>query len=554
MGDNRGIDEEKRVETNLKDLITQSRLRLESTVECLISYRVDIKMETRHYIEGFFRELELLPEELQRLRETGSDYKLRLKSFSKVENDTHEFFSIVLEGIAKAKLELNQSEMNLEESIQNTYGNCENIDSWGKEYTNMTSNGRVLIVDDDILILSIMNRALEMNGYEVIVTSKPHEVADIVKSGDIDLAMVDLIMPELDGFQVFENIREHVPELPVIFITGRDHMETKIDALKRGAEDYIVKPFKVEEVLARIDGILKRKSDHKFNISIDELTGAYTRKHFASRIKHYLKRVKGGSKISLSFLDLDKFKNINDTYGHLVGDEILKRFVDDTKSHLESASIFRFGGDEFLLVMEDSSEVEAKRLLERFRTHINEKDHKFEEIEGIINIGISIGVTEIETDDHMSKILDRADKALYRAKKNGRNQLVVYSDMVDIYEAKKQILIVDAENVASNLVKNRLKNLGYGVNLADSLSDIEASLDDTMDLVVLDFKTYRENKDSLDKMNILKKKVLLMISESEKRSLRPCDVFEIDEIMVKPISVTEVEKKVRRMMSQSVGD
>lgn len=530
------------------ETVTQIRLKIESALESLISYKIDTKLEVRRHIEVFFEELKKFSGEFESLSHTGREYENRLQKFAEVNRDTHEFFSVALEGIAKARECLRRLEFEIDHA-EDFHKSREDFIELEEEYTNMTSNGRVLIVDDDILILSIMNRALEMRGYEVMVTSNPQEVGDIVKSKDIDLAIVDLIMPELDGFQVFENIRAHSPELPVVFLTGRDHTETKIDALKRGAEDYIVKPFKVEEVLARIDGIMKRKSTYKFNINIDELTGAYTRKCFASKITRYLASAKEGKAVALSFMDLDKFKRINDTYGHLVGDEILKRFVSDAKAYLEFAKIFRFGGDEFLLLIENSSEEEAKEILESFRKQINGKEHKLDGIKEVINIGLSIGLTELKPYDQVSKLLDRADKALYKAKENGRNQTVAYSDIVRSDKSRKRVLIVDAENVASNLVKSRLKSLDYNVSLADELEDIRSSLKKKVDLVILDFKTYLENREKLDDMDILKSKVLLMISESERRQLRPSDVFEIDEIMVKPVSVTEVEKKVRKMMS-----
>lgn len=533
---------------SIDDTVTQLKLKIESALECLISYKTDTKLEVRKHIESFFGELKKFSGDLELLSHTGREYEIRLQKFEEVNIDTHEFFSVALEGIARAREGIKRLEFEIEHK-NDFQGSGEDFIELEREYTNMTSNGRVLIVDDDILILSIMNRALEMRGYEVIVTSNPQEVGDIVRSKDIDLAMVDLIMPELDGFQVLEKIRDHSPELPVVFITGRDHTETKIDALKRGVEDYIVKPFKIEEVMARIDGILRRKSKYKFNINIDELTGAYTRKYFASKITGYLTNVKEGKSVSLSFMDLDKFKSINDTYGHLAGDEILKRFVSDAKNYLEFAKIFRFGGDEFLLLIENSSEGEAKEILESFREQVNGKNHKLDGIDETIKIGLSIGLTELKPHDQVSNLLDRADKALYKAKESGRNQTVAYSDIVKSNIRKKKILIVDAENVASNIVKRRLNSLDYTVKLANEFEDIVDSLEKDIDLVILDFKTYRENKEKLDQIHILKHKVLLMISESERKQIKPSDVFEIDEIVMKPVSVNEMEKKVRKMMS-----
>lgn len=526
-----------------ENFVKEYKLKIDSTIESLIEYKLRLEPKNKLEIEKFFKFLGESSKnyEFDRLKYIGEEYQRQLDKFQEVTRANHEYFSVALEGLARVKNEIR--------TIEQEFSNSSLGTQIGKEYINMTSNGQILIIDDDAFILSILSKSFEMNGYDVIVTSNPHEAIEMVKSGNIDLAIVDIIMPELDGFQVLDKIKAEKVELPVIFITGRDYTETKVDALKRGVEDYIVKPFNVEEVMARVESVLKRNNDYKTNVNVDELTGAYTRKHFISKINQYSQEASKGRAISIGFLDLDKFKQINDVHGHLIGDKILKLFVEETKAYLKESKIFRFGGDEFLIVLEDKTESQATTEIEALRVHINKMDNHFESVKTPINIGLSIGITKLKSEDKMLDILDRADKALYCAKERGRNRVIAYSEIAEFDNLdQKSILILDMENVASNLVRSRLKSLGYDVNLVNNQMHMPQSIPESLDLLIIDFKTYENHRTLLDKKLVNNSKILMVVSEQEKHNIGEYSELKVDDYIAKPFSVIEIEKKIRRLL------
>lgn len=537
---------------DIEQFLTDQRFRVESIINSLINYRVNLSPKYKRDIYDFFEQMENIEnEELMvegdKLKKIAKKYNEELESFSDIKKDSHRFFSKTLEGIAVIKREIQSLELSYLSQLRPNKGNQNIIN---REYTNMTCNGKMLILDDDVFILNILNRAFEVNGYDVRVTSNPYEAIDIVKAGLADIAIVDLIMPKLDGFQVLDRIKKENSDLPIVFITGSNKVETKVEALKRGVEDYITKPFNVEEVVARVESILKRTRDYKVNLNIDELTSAYTRKFFTSTVKQCkLDRIFDRKNMSVGFLDIDKFKLVNDTYGHLIGDKILKLFVKEAQAHLSKSKIFRFGGDEFLILFEDLSESEAKEQLESLRLHIEGLENRFEGLDEAVNITLSLGVTQFKQSDSVTTVLDRADKALYTAKESGRNRVVSYSDIGKGEGQNKKVLIIDSENIASNVVKPRLKSLGYDIKLADDILDINAGLKSELDLIMLDYKTFNKYKSQIDRDVICKNRILMMISEDEKDSFLEDNCLSTDDVIIKPLSVVELESKVRRILS-----
>lgn len=536
---------------DIEQFLTDQRYRVEYTINSLINYRVNLSPKYRQDIYEFFEQIELEEDisEGKKLKSIARKYGDELLAFEDIKEDSHIFFSKTLEGIGMIKREIQSIELKYMTKIRSSLKQS-NKRNLNREYTNITSNGRMLILDDDAFILNILNRAFEVNGYDVRVTSNPYEAIDIVRAGLTDIAIVDLVMPKLDGFQVLDRIKKEDSELPIVFITGSDKIETKVNALKRGVEDYITKPFNVEEVVARVESILKRSKNYKVNLNIDELTSAYTRKFFTNTIKQCkADKVLDRKDISIGFLDIDKFKTVNDTYGHLVGDRILKLLVKQAQLHLKKSKIFRFGGDEFLILFENTSEQEAKEHLESLRSHIESLENRFEGLDETVKITLSLGLTQLKSNDTITGALDRADKALYAAKEGGRNRVVAYSDIENGEIENRRILIVDSENIASNIVKPRLKTLGYEVQLADKVEDINMGLRLNSELIILDFKTYNRYSEDIDRDAISNSKILMMISEDEKESLWENKGLYTEDVIIKPLSVTELESKVRRILS-----
>ncbi|MFA5523233.1 MAG: diguanylate cyclase [Tissierellales bacterium] len=287
----------------------------------------------------------------------------------------------------------------------------------------------ILVVDDDPILLDLLEKILFQRGYDVILCSKTLNLIKTIKDNKIDLAIIDLVMPQIDGYEIIELIRKTEPEMPIIILSGKTNTENKTRALGIGADDYITKPFQEEELIARVERALTRALNFKEKSIEDGLTGAYTKAFLWKKIEEYKSLFNRSKKaFSVAFLDLDSFKDINDNYGHLIGDEVLKCFVSTLKTSLRVTDyVFRFGGDEFIILFPETEEKEAYNVLERFRSCIS-YNRCLEVNTGIICLSsFSAGITEIENcDDEIEDIINRADKALYNAKAQGKNRSYLY--------------------------------------------------------------------------------------------------------------------------------
>lgn len=324
-----------------------------------------------------------------------------------------------------------------------TYSKIENLNktildkNYKKQEDNEVNNSNkheakeILIIDDDVLLLKLIENSMEEEGYNTIVCSNPLQAIEILKERKVSLVVLDMILPSIDGFKVTKMIREIDPLLPIIIISEKDDLKTKINVLKLGADDYIIKPINMEELFARIDRALDRNSNYSILSIEDGLTGAYTKEHFWDRASEKRELYNRNKKpFSIAFIDIDNFKEVNDSFGHLIGDQILKCFIKALKSTLRSTDlIFRFGGDEFIIIFPETGEKEAKLVMERFK---REKKCRHCDNNGCFtldNLKFSTGITEIKSkEDTIEKIIERADKALYYAKGKGGNKVFIYKD------------------------------------------------------------------------------------------------------------------------------
>ncbi|SKC49364.1 diguanylate cyclase [Maledivibacter halophilus] len=301
--------------------------------------------------------------------------------------------------------------------------------SEGSKYSNLVHKGNILVVDDDVMVLDLLEKIFSKRGYDIILCSNPFHVIKIIKENRIDLAILDLVLPETDGCDVIELIRKIDSRLPIIILSGSTDTENKIRAFRIGADDYIAKPFEEKELVARVERTITRHMNFKISSIEDGLTGAYVKSYFWRKMKEINKTYRRNQKIfSLAFIDMDCFKNINDTYGHLIGDEVLKCFVWTLRSSLRFTDyVFRFGGDEFVILFPETNEEQAYNILERFRNSID-YDKCMKSNAGIVCEGaFSAGITEVKNVyDKIEDIIKRADIALYKAKMQGKNKTCIY--------------------------------------------------------------------------------------------------------------------------------
>jgi len=293
----------------------------------------------------------------------------------------------------------------------------------------------VLIAEDDVISCRALEKNLQDWGYKVLVTKNGEEAWEIIKNGGIRLAILDWSMPKMDGLELCHKIRnEYQPKeekyLYIILLTGRDLEEDIITGLSAGADDYITKPFSYMELKVRIQNgerinalqdIVLQKAN------TDSLTQLWNRKKILELLEEELNRnFRDNKSVGVIMLDIDNFKTINDTYGHLIGDKVIIEVASRLKKKIRSYDkIGRYGGDELLLVLPGLGRKDAKNIAERLRESVCTK--KIQTEAGTLNTTISLGVSISDNSSSPStkKIIEESDLALYIAKARGRNITIV---------------------------------------------------------------------------------------------------------------------------------
>jgi two-component system cell cycle response regulator len=303
----------------------------------------------------------------------------------------------------------------------------------------------ILIVDDRASNIDLLHHMLQSAGYtSVASTSDPFEVCNLHRANQYDLILLDLQMPGMDGFQVMEGLKEIELEgyLPVLVITGQP--EHKLRALQLGAKDVISKPFEKFEILARIYNMLEIRllnreaknqskileqlvQDLQKQIITDPLTNLFNRRFLQEYLpREIAKARRNAGSLAVLMIDLDFFKKINDIFGHEAGDVVLKNVATLLKDCIRESDVAcRYGGEEFVLVLSETSPDGAKKKAENIQNAVMGLALTIRQ-KSLGRISTSIGVAIYP--DHgadMDLLLRAADEALYEAKENGRNCVVM---------------------------------------------------------------------------------------------------------------------------------
>jgi diguanylate cyclase (GGDEF)-like protein len=290
----------------------------------------------------------------------------------------------------------------------------------------------ILIVDDDLPNIEIMNAALE-NDYEIIFATNGKQAIEIAKKYQPDLILLDVMMPVMNGYKVCEYLKANpnTSSIPIIFVTAlKDDMQAEIKGLQAGAIDYITKPINPPVVQMRVRNHIELQNARKKlrHLAVtDSLTDLSNRRHFDEILQSELNRLSRlHHPLSLIMLDVDFFKNFNDIYGHVVGDSCLKRVACTIKESLHRVADFpaRYGGEEFACILPNTELIGAVAIAEQIRVNIENLKipHQGSTISQYVTA--SLGVFTIAGYfKSMSEIIELADKQLYKAKENGRNQI-----------------------------------------------------------------------------------------------------------------------------------
>jgi diguanylate cyclase (GGDEF)-like protein len=282
---------------------------------------------------------------------------------------------------------------------------------------------KILIVDDNAKTRKMLHRHLKKENYEILEAENGQFALEKIRAELPEVVLLDVMMPDMSGFDVCQQLRK-TPQHELVYIimlTALTSNENKIEGLDLGADDYVIKPFDIYELLARIR-VGERTVTKKRDAIIDELTKTYNKTYFNMYIAQEINRSERyHHELSLIIADIDYFKKVNDNYGHLVGDKVLKEVAQVIIQQCRvSDLVARWGGEEFVILLPETDLENGKLVAERICQAI--ATHTFEEVQ---HLTMSFGVATLATDGN--NLLERADTALYQAKKSGRNRVVTYA-------------------------------------------------------------------------------------------------------------------------------
>jgi two-component system, cell cycle response regulator len=308
-----------------------------------------------------------------------------------------------------------------------------------------TEPGRILVVDDNQDNIEIIATRLRFRGYEILEASDGEQALALVRDKAPDLLLLDVMLPDIDGYEISRRIKgaDDLPFIPIILVTARDSTQDKVMGLDAGADDYLTKPINFPELEARVRSMLriKRLQDElelknreleRLSIS-DGLTGLYNHRHIHGLLAEEYERVQRTHDcMSVAMFDLDRFKAVNDTYGHQAGDRVLVDMSDILRETARDIDrLGRYGGEEFMALLPDTCIEDAATFVERVRAEVAGREFDIGRDEPL-RMTLSAGVATYPHDsvDSLEMLVKLADQALYAAKEGGRNRVVRFDEML----------------------------------------------------------------------------------------------------------------------------
>lgn len=311
-------------------------------------------------------------------------------------------------------------------------------------------NVLVMIIDDNPENLKYLASIVKKSGYEYVMSLNGNQALEFLKSEKPDIILLDIMMPEIDGYEVCQKLKsnENTKDIPIIFVTAKAEIDEIVKGFEVGGVDYVTKPFnfvilesrirthielkrskdKLKKYIAKLEetnAILekeKERSDYLANR--DYLTGIFNRRYMVERMKEeYYRFLREKEKFTIGIFDIDDFKKINDTYGHECGDFILVSLTKSISEFIRKMDCFaRWGGEEFIVMLPKTDLEGAAVLFEKIRGNVENTKYSYNGFS--VNITFTCGIAEISSEETIDNCIVRADKALYKGKISGKNQIV----------------------------------------------------------------------------------------------------------------------------------
>ncbi len=311
----------------------------------------------------------------------------------------------------------------------------------------MATRPRILIVDDDAPMLRLVTDTLAGQGYDIETASDGVRAVEIVRAAPPDLLILDVMMPKMNGLEVCRIVKSFADDtfIPIILVTVKGDIDSKVMGLKLGADDYLAKPYNPLELRARVSSMLriktlqdrinsKRRELEALSVT-DDLTGLHNHRAMQQRLKdEFLRSQRYNDPMSILMIDIDHFKEVNDEHGHLFGDMVLSELSKTLADALRDTDfIARYGGEEFLVILPQTHFSGCLPVAERIWRSAG--DSRFSDGKNTAKLTISVGVAFFPNKNinDVEHLLEAADRALYQAKQQGRNRICLYQHLSYMY-------------------------------------------------------------------------------------------------------------------------
>lgn len=304
------------------------------------------------------------------------------------------------------------------------------------------SGSHLMVIDDDVVQSRRMSEKLTTAGYKLNLFSEHKEALDFARQAmDLDLIVISTQLADIDGLRLATQFKaiEQVRNVPIIMLVDEEEQHLMLKGLELGVNDYLISPVDFNEMFARVKTQIRRKkyqealkSNYQESVSMavtDGLTRLYNRHYLDTHLKNLVRQAgEQGRALSVVIMDMDHFKSVNDTYGHNVGDEVLRELANVITNTIRAADLAaRYGGEEFVILMPETDAVRAYEAAERLRRNVEMTPFVVSHPESPLRKTVSIGCATLQSGDTPDTLLKRADVALYEAKHGGRNRVLPQS-------------------------------------------------------------------------------------------------------------------------------
>lgn len=423
----------------------------------------------------------------------------------------------------------------------------------------------IVVIDDDPDMLRVLKETLEAYGWMVMATSLPSKALEWCYDLEPDCVILDIVLENSSGFELLDNIRSRCEErlIPTVLMSAGNDKETRMRSYASGADDFIAKPFELDEFAARIGRQLSRRLRLTSMLMLDELTGAYNSRFFRQELERWRTASSAaGSPLSLTVLDIDQFRKWNEGGNYDEGDKLLRSFSSFIRSRLRDQDIWaRERADHFLLLQPgltvEEAEDEAQRLIQQFASYQYQMNPQLP-----LAATYSAGVTAVSSEVPGERILEQADMAVAASKAAGGGICTRYTENQSglVQEQPLRLAVIDDDDLIRNLLAKQLSDLSGNYNMEirkfkdgeEFFSDPWHSLGGRY-LLVLDRMMPRMNG-----MEVLRKlrggagrgeyTILMLTGVNEEREIAEAIQAGTDDYLTKPFSLVELEARVVRLV------